>query len=51
MDKQSSPEDVLLKGLSTWASVRLQLKDALAEFLGTCLVSMVKSADRTAKGI
>ncbi|KAK5203617.1 glycerol channel [Exophiala xenobiotica] len=37
MGKQSSPEEVLLKGLSTWASVRLRFKEALAEFLGTCL--------------
>lgn len=37
MDKQAQPEDVR-KVLSTWARIRLQLKEPFAEFLGTCLV-------------
>jgi len=38
MDKQASPEDIVRTGLSTWARIRLQLREPFAEFLGTCVM-------------
>jgi aquaglyceroporin related protein len=46
MDKQAQPEDVR-KVLSTWARIRLQLREPFAEFLGTCLVRTRYSSQNT----
>jgi len=47
MDTQAQPEDVVHKALSTWARIRLQLKEPFAEFLGTCLVRKAYSSQNT----
>ena len=39
MDKKAPSKDVTLPVLSTWARIRLRLKEPFAEFLGTCMVS------------
>lgn len=46
-----SPSKDVRKVLSTWARIRLQLKEPFAEFLGTCLVRTPHSSQKiSAKG-